>query len=96
MIKIVAKMMVQEEKIRDFTVTAKELVEKSEAEEGNISYSLNVSFDNPRQFAIIEFWKDQEAIDFHNNTAHFTEILPKLEEMCEGELEVNLYNEVIF
>ena len=96
MIKIVAKMLVQESSVDIFKSTARELVEKSAAEAGNISYSLNVSTTNPRQFAIIECWKDQAAIDFHNGTPHFTGILPKLAEMCEGEISVELFDEIVF
>ena len=64
--------------VENFQATAKKLVEKSAAEEGNVSYSLNVSTEKPNLFAIIECWKDQTAIGFRNNTEHFTGILPKL------------------
>jgi quinol monooxygenase YgiN len=94
MIKIVAKMPVKDGEVENFKATAKELVEKSAAEAGNISYSLNVSTTNPSLFAIIEFWKDQAAIDFHNNTAHFTGILPKLAALCDGEISIELFNQV--
>ena len=96
MIKIVAKMLVKQDKVETFKATAKELVVKSAAEAGNVSYSLNVSTADPRQFAIIECWKDQAAIDFHNNTEHFTGILPKLAEMCEGDITIDLFNEIEF
>ncbi len=96
MIKIVAKMKVKEECVEKFLSTAKELVEKSKAEAGNISYSLNRSVSDSCTFAFIEMWKDQEAIDIHNATEHFTTILPKLGEMCESGDPVDLYNEVEF
>ena len=94
MIKIVAKMLVKADKVEEFKATAKELVEKSRAEEGNIFYSLNVSTANPRLFAFIECWKDQAAIDTHNATEHFTGILPKLGEMCEEGQPVDLFTEI--
>ena len=96
MIKIVAKMPVKASEVENFKATAKELVEKSAAEAGNVSYSLNVSTENPNLFAIIECWKDQAAIDFHNNTEHFTGILPKLSALCEGEVSIELFNEITF
>lgn len=96
MIKIVAKMPVKAECVNAFKAEAKRLVEGSSAEAGNLSYSLNVSKDCPTLFAIIECWKDQAAIDFHNNTEHFTTILPKLAGMCEGEVSVELFDEVEF
>ena len=48
MIKIVAKMLVKEGMVEEFKKTAEELVKKSQAEEGCIFYSLNVSVKNPR------------------------------------------------
>jgi quinol monooxygenase YgiN len=94
MIKIVAKMPVKEELKEQFVAEAKELVEKSAAEAGNISYSLNVSRENPNVFAMIEIWKDEAAIESHNNTEHFTGILPKLADMCAGEITIDQYEEV--
>ena len=94
MIKIVAKMLVKADRVEEFKATAKELVEKSRAEAGNVFYSLNVSTTNPRLLAFIECWKDQEAIDIHNATEHFTGILPKLGEMCEEGQPVDLFTEV--
>ena len=47
MIKIVAKMFVKPECVEDFKAQAKELVQKSAAEEGNVSYTLNGSTSDP-------------------------------------------------
>ena len=94
MIKIVARLLVKEDKVEEFKAAAKELVEKSRAEEGNVFYSLNVSTANPRLLAFIECWKDQAAIDVHNATEHFTTILPKLGGMCEEGQPVEMFTEV--
>ena len=97
MIKIVAKMTVKEGCAEEFKAAAKALVEQSAAEAGNVFYTLNVSAEDPNKFAIIECWKDQAAIDFHNQTEHFTTILPKLGALCEeGGNAVEFYQEVEF
>ena len=96
MIKIVAVMKVKAECVDTFKSLAKELVEKSRAEEGNVSYSLNALIGDPATLAFIEIWKDQAAIDIHNATEHFTGILPKLAELCESSQPVNLFTEVEF
>jgi len=96
MIKIVAVMKVKAECVNTFKALAKELVEKSRAEEGNVSYSLNELIGDPTTLAFIEIWKDQAAIDTHNATEHFTGILPKLAELCESAEPVNLFMEVEF
>lgn len=94
MIKIVARMLVKADKIEEFKATARELVEKSRAEAGNVFYSLNVNTANPRLLAFIECWKDQDALDSHKATEHFTNIIPKLIEMCEERLPGDLFTEV--
>lgn len=94
MIKIVAKMYVKPECVDAFKTQAKELVEKSAAEEGNVSYSLNQSKADPCTLAFIEFWKDQAAIDTHNATEHFTRILPILGGMCAKAPEIELFEEI--
>lgn len=96
MIKIVAKLPVLKDRVEEFKQTAKELVEQSRAEEGNVFYSLNVSKADPNLLVFIENWKDQDAIDVHNATAHFTTILPKLTEMCDGEVTIELFDEVVY
>lgn len=96
MIKIVGKMKVAADKVEPFKTAAAEIVEKSRVEEGNVSYSLNQAIDDPQTIAFIEVWKDQEAIDIHNASEHFTRILPVLAGMCEGAPEITLYTEVAF
>lgn len=94
MIKIVAKNHVKPECVQAFKDAAKELIEKSRQEEGNIFYTLNVSKNNPNTLVFIEAWKDQAAIDFHNQTDHFTSIVPKLHQMCHEEGDVELFDEI--
>ena len=94
MIKIVAKMRVQEGKVEEFKATARELVAKSRAEEGNVFYTLNQSTREPNTLAFIECWKDQAAIEFHNATPHFQGILPRLAALCEPGDPADFFTEV--
>lgn len=95
MIKIVARTIVKEGKEEEYKQIAEELVRCSAAEEGNITYTLNQDITDPRSFAMIEIWKDKEAIELHNASEHFTTIVPKLNELAE-EKGINLYQEVIY
>ena len=95
MIKIVAKNYVKPECVQLFKDTAKELIEKSRAEEGNIFYTLNVSKNDPNTLVFIEDWKDQAAIDFHNNTDHYFMIFPKLANLCNVVSEVERFDAVL-
>ena len=81
-IHFVVKMNVAEENIKTFMQLASELVEKSRAEMGNISYCLSVNKKDPCQLTFLECWKNREAIQFHGETEHFTRILPQLLELC--------------
>lgn len=87
-------MKVKADKVEELKNVAKELVAKSNEEEGNVFYSLNQSIADPTCMAFIECWKDQAAIDFHNATPHFTSILPQVAAMCEEAPVVDLFNEV--
>ena len=94
MIKIVAKMHVKPGKAEEFKALAKELVEKSRAEAGNVFYSLNVSTADPEALAFIECWKDQAAIEIHNATPHFTTLVPQIGPLCEEKYPAEFYEEV--
>lgn len=95
MITIIAKCTVKEDKIQAFKTLAKELVNESKKEEGCLSYELNQDVNNGNILTFIEQWENKEAIDSHNNSAHFKFIVPKLGELQEKESEVNLYEIVI-
>lgn len=96
MFKIVARMVVKKDKIADFKSTAKDLIAKSQNEEGNVFYSLNQDAKNEQKFAFIECWKDEEAMQIHGASEHFTKYFPILAEMCESSDEMELYTEVEF
>jgi quinol monooxygenase YgiN len=70
---IAAHLTLKPEKIDPFIHFTKELIEKSRAEEGNISYTLYQNPSAPTQFIFFEEWANQEAIDFHFATVHFQE-----------------------
>jgi len=93
MIKIVAKNIVKDENLETFKAQAEVLVKASRSETGCIEYGLHEDINNPNTLTFIECWKDQEAINIHNNSEHFKTIVPKLGELRDGS-EINLYREV--
>ena len=54
MIKIIARRVVRAENIEKYEALARELVEKSQAEAGNVSYTLNKSIADPKVHTFIE------------------------------------------
>lgn len=94
MIRVVAKVLIKEDKVDTFITAAKALVDASRKDAGNIGYTLNVSVDNPRLFAIIENWQDQESLDAHMKQPHFLESMGATKECAETDMTIELFNEV--
>jgi len=91
MITITAKSLIKEGKEEDFKILAIKLVQESRKEKGCLSYNLYKDLKNPNIFTFIEEWKNEEAIKLHNDSIHFTTIVPKMAELREGKPEINLY-----
>jgi quinol monooxygenase YgiN len=92
MISIVAKFVIKEGEEENFLTMADALVQASQAEEGCIEYNLHKHIEKERTYSMIERWKDQTAIDIHNNTPHFTTAVPKIVEIAT--VEIDLYKPV--
>jgi len=91
MIIIVAKSTIKPGTKEDYKVLAEELKRESRKEEGCISYNLYGDINNSNIFTFIEEWKNEEAIQLHRESKHYTNIIPKLSELREGKSEINLY-----
>lgn len=91
MVVILANCVVKDKNIDEFISHANTLVNKSKKEDGCISYELCQDLKYKNKFVFMEMWQDEEAIDKHNNSKHFLEIVPKLGELQKCESEVNLY-----
>ena len=94
MIKIIAKILVKEDAIEQFQKEAEELIERSRAEEGNVAYTLNQNIKEPSEHVFMEIWKDDDAIQKHNSSEHFTSIFPKLSALAKEDPVVDLYKEI--
>ncbi|MSS13964.1 antibiotic biosynthesis monooxygenase [Lachnospiraceae bacterium Oil+RF-744-WCA-WT-11] len=94
MLKLIASNHIKKDQLEKFTVLAKELIMKSRAEEGNLSYSINVSLDDPCLFTFVEVWRDQKAFDIHNRTPHFTDIFPQIQAMSDKATPPTFYTEL--
>jgi len=70
---IAAHLTLKPEMIGRFINDTKELIEKSRAEDGNISYTLYQNPSDSTEFIFFEEWVNQDAIDFHFATQHFQE-----------------------
>lgn len=70
-LKIIAIMKVKPENIEALKPIFQTIVTASQEEEGCIAYNLCQDINDSTKFVMVEEWKSQAAIDFHNNTDHF-------------------------
>lgn len=95
MISILATTYVKPECRDEYLRIVEELVEKSNAEAGCRGYHLYEDIKEANKFTMIEFWLDQDAIDSHNSSEHFTRIVPQFASMRSKDGEVTLHNLMI-
>lgn len=88
MISIVAKFEVNEGEEEKFLNLVSELSEASRAEKGCIEYILHKDKEEGRSYCLIEKWKDQDTVDEHNSSRHFTAIVPLITEIAKVEVDV--------
>ena len=95
MVVVTAKMSFSEGKLKEAESFLKELIEKTNLEDGCIEYKSYLSKNSPDEIVIIEKWESQEHLDAHMKTKHFTELLPKIGELCSKETEISVYSPLI-
>ncbi len=78
-LKIIAKIVVKKEFQKELEEVLKKTVDASRLEEGNISYDLHQNINNHLEYIIIEVWKSESAISYHNQTSHFLEFKKSIE-----------------
>lgn len=95
MVRIVAARTVRTECTAAYEKLARELERASAAEDGCASYTLNRKVDDPQGYCFVEVWRDRAALEAHQASAHFKEIVPQLGEMAvPGTSHVDVYEEV--
>lgn len=94
MVTIVAKKTIKKDKKEEFKNLANKLIEESRKETGCIEYDLYEDLRNSDKVAFIEVWESEEAIKLHNNSIHFSNLVPELAKLQEGETEITLYKKI--
>ncbi len=87
-----AQVFIKPEKVVDFLAVTDDLVTKSRAEAGNISYTLYQDPKDNTKFFVFEEWKDQAAIDFHFATEHFQNFGKTLNECAASPAVITIYD----
>ena len=69
-----------------------ELVEKSLKDEGNHGYDLFHSTTRPNVFMFCETWENDELLDKHSNSEHFTRLVPQIEALTKDGLHLERFD----
>lgn len=93
MIKIVLKFKLKPGVKEEYLQVMSELLTKTRQEDGCLAYDLFEDAKDPLTLSLIEEWRDDEALRLHNETEHFTRIVPKLREYRESQ-ELNFYKKL--
>jgi len=89
---ISAHVFIKPDKVDAFLAATKDLIEKSRAEEGCISYSLYQDPQDKTKFLFFEEWKNQAAVDFHFSTEHFKKFGEILNECASAPAIITVYD----
>jgi quinol monooxygenase YgiN len=95
MIRIVAKYTVKAETVDQFKSIVVDLATETRKETGCVSYQLYQDIKDNNILAFIEEWQDREALSNHMNSKHFKDAAPKLGQLKEKDVEVNIYSLMI-
>ncbi|MET1031910.1 putative quinol monooxygenase [Domibacillus tundrae] len=91
MIIIHAYINVKLEMRKAFLDHAKNIIPASQNEEGNISYNLYEDTREEAAFVFLEKWKDQTAIEIHEDTVHFKQFIGELDSFLREPIHVDKY-----
>lgn len=87
MIRLNCFIQVEESKRKQVLALAKELVAASLNDEGCIAYDIFESSTRRDVMMICETWKDAASLDVHSKSAHFTTLVPQIQNLGSLKLE---------
>ncbi|MGO4545122.1 putative quinol monooxygenase [Paenibacillus sp. 2TAB23] len=93
MIILQVQMTVAAEEREAFLAKSMALLSATQAEEGNISYQLFENVSTPGKFVMLEEWQDEQAIDMHNQSEHFTGFFAYARQVLVEPVKINRLNE---
>ena len=86
-----ARIIVKPEAIEKFLASAKEMVEKSNAEQGCIIYTLYQDVGNPQSFIFYEVYENQDAVNNHNSSGHFKTFIEQISGFASDKPQVDVF-----
>lgn len=90
MIIINAKIKVDENKREDYLQLMKDLVEHSRQEKGNLFYHHYEDVSEANTFVVVENYKDEKAVEEHNQSEHFRTFSQNIGKFITEEPEIDV------
>jgi len=91
MLLVIAKAKTNAGKEQDLLQVTKDLIAETRKEAGCVSYNLYQSTGDSTEFAFLEEWESQAALDAHNASAHFARFQSAAESILAG-LDIKQYD----
>jgi quinol monooxygenase YgiN len=89
---VVARLTIKKEAVDSFVQFAQKIVEETKKEAGCITYSLyKNTFGQEAEFIFYEEYKDQVALDFHNNSEHLKKFFSQITPLLAGAPIVEVF-----
>lgn len=70
------------------------LVAPTRKELGCLNYDLHASPEDPGKFLFHENWTTKAALDAHLQNTHIQVLLPRLDQLCVGMPEINIWEKI--
>jgi quinol monooxygenase YgiN len=78
-----------------FLEQARLVTKPSQDEEGNISYHYFEDPEHPNHFIFVEKWKDEKAVQLHEETYHFKRFGNEIGKLISEPIQVELYDATV-
>ena len=93
-VRVLAFIEVKEGKRQELLDILIPIIEPSRKEEGNISYFLNYSIDNPNEMVFDEIWSNKAAFDNHYQSSYSQENRNKIRDLLKNPMTIKLFKEI--
>jgi quinol monooxygenase YgiN len=91
-LRVIAKVKARPGNVNELLSVLTSLVEPTRKEPGCISYKLLQNNEDPTDFALIEEWQSNTALQSHFATKHFKDALVKLPNLVAAEPDIQRYH----
>lgn len=88
---IIAQLSIQSAKTKEFLELADNMIQKSIAESGCLTYKLLKEFDKENEFFFYEKYESDKAVENHNSSEHFKNFINFLTPLLAKEPTIETF-----